>query len=201
MTRMKNHTNELKSLISRLERKPNESFLPLANTPERFMDFVYFLRRQPGCRAHKTAIAAKFGITERQVRFYASAGDEIFGLFDASEAGFVRLTKLGKEFAYSKKEELVFHLKSEMQKMPIIQQFINADISEDLSPVIQAIESNEKWEEAYSLSSVERRASTIRSWVEFVREDSFPVKESEMVLFVKQHQSILSHLFSMKQSA
>lgn len=200
MTHMKNQTNELNALIERLQRKPNEDFLPLANTPERFMDFVYFLRRKPGCRAHKSEIAKKFDITERQVRFYATAGDEVFGLIDASEPGFVSLTKLGKELAYSKKEELVFYIKTEMQKMPIVQQFISEDISEDLSPVIKAIEANEKWEQEYSLKSVERRASTIRSWVEYIREDSLPISQSQLVQFVKQNRSVLSHLFTVKQA-
>lgn len=200
MTHKKKQTSELNSLIERLQRKPNEDFLPLANTPERFVDFVYFLRRNPGCRAHKSTLATKFNITERQVRFYASAGDAVLGLFDASEPGFVSLSKLGKELAYTKKEELVFHIKSEMQKMPIVQQFINVDISEDLTAVIKAIESNEKWEKEYSLTSVERRASTIRSWVAYIREDSLPINESQLLQFVKQNRSILSHLFTVKQA-
>ena len=200
MTHMKNQTNELNKLISRLQRKPNEDFLPLANTPERFLEFVYFLRRKPGCRAHISIIADHFNITPRQVNFYSSAGEEVFGLFDRSERGFLGLSKFGKEMAYSKKEELIFHIKMEMQKMPIIQQFINADISEDLTSVIKAIESNEKWEQEYSLSSVERRASTIRSWVEYIREDSLPISESQLVQFVKQNRSILSHLFTVKQA-
>lgn len=197
--KMKTKTNELTTLIARLQRKPNEDFLPLANTPERFMEFLYFLRRKPGCRAHKSDMASYFNITERQVRFYATAGSEIFGLFDASERGFVSLTKLGKEMAYTKKEEVAFYLKTEMQKMPLIQEFINKDISEDLTSVIKAIESNEKWEQEYSLSSVERRASTIRSWVEYIREDSLPISESQLLHFVKQNRSVLSHLFTVRQ--
>lgn len=200
MTHMVNQSNELTNLISRLQRKPNEDFLPLANTPERFVDFLYFLRRKPACRAHKSQIAEQFNITERQVSFYSRAGEEILGLFDTSERGFIRLSKLGKEMAYTKKEEVVLHIKTEMQKLPIIQQFITKDISEDLTGIIQAIEANEKWEKEYSLSSVERRASTIRSWIEFIRKDSVPVSEMQLVQFVKQNRSVLSHLFSVKSA-
>lgn len=199
MTHTKMKKNELHTLIARLQRKPNEDFLPLANTPERFMDFMYFLRRQPGCRAHKSMIADNFNITGRQVRFYATAGSEVFGLFDASERGFVSLSKLGKEMAFTKKSEVEFYLKTEMQKLPLIQEFMNKDISEDLSPVIKAITENEKWEQEYSLSSVERRASTIRSWVEYIREDSLPISEMQLLQFVKQNRSVLSHLFTVKQ--
>lgn len=200
MTHTINPSTELATLISRLQRKPNEDFLPLANSPQRFMDFLYFLRRQPACTAHKSVLADKFGITGRQVQFYSRAGEEIFDLFDTSDRGYVKLSALGKEMAYTKKEDVQIYLKSEMQKLPLIQQFINADLSEDLTPVIEAIEANEKWEKEYSLSSVERRASTIKSWVEFVRDNSVPVSESQLVQFVKANRSILSHLFTVKQA-
>lgn len=200
MTHTINQSTELATLISRLQRKPNEDFLPLANSPQRFMDFLYFLRRQPACTAHKSVLADKFGITGRQVQFYSRAGEEIFDLFDTSDRGYVKLSALGKEMAYTKKEDVQIYLKSEMQKLPLIQQFINADLSEDLTPVIEAIEANEKWEKEYSLSSVERRASTIKSWVEFVRDNSVPVSESQLVQFVKANRSILSHLFTVKQA-
>lgn len=200
MTHMTNAQNQLTTLITRLQRKPNEDFLPLANSPQRFMDFLYFLRRQPACTAHKSLLADKFGITGRQVQFYSRAGEEIFGLFDTSDRGYVKLSPLGKDMAYTKKEEVEAFLKAEMQKLPIIQQFLNTDLSEDLSPVMEAIEANDKWVKEYSLSSVERRASTIKSWVEYIRDNSVPVSESQMVQFVKENRSILTHLFSVKQA-
>lgn len=200
MTRTITANNELKTLLSNIDRQPNQDFLPLANTPERFGEFLYFLRRQPGCRAHKETIANRFKITLRQAQFYSRAGDEIFGLFDTSEPGYVTLTALGKSMAYKKKEELNVYLKMQMQKMDIVRGFVNQDISADLSPVIQAIEEKAEWKEEYSQSSIERRASTIRSWVEFVREDSLPISETQLVQFVKEHGSILSHLFSMQKA-
>lgn len=197
---MTNTNKELNTLLINIEREPNQDFLPLANTPERFGEFLYFLRRQPGCRAHKRDIAERFDITYRQANFYSGAGDEIFGLFDTSVPGYVTLTRLGKSMAYKKKDELNVYLKMQMQKMNIVRGFVNQDISEDLTPVIKAIEEKEDWKETYSLSSIERRASTIRSWVEFVREDSLPISESQLVQFVKENASILNHLFSMRKA-
>lgn len=192
--------SDLETLLAQLQKEPNADFLPLANNPQRFIDFIYFLRRQSGATAHKEKIANHFDITERQVRFYASAGQEIFGIFHSPEPGYIALTALGKQLAYSRKDDVEQFIFAEMKKLPIIQAFLNKDVSIVKHQIIDAISENEKWAEEYSPVSIERRADTIRSWVDHIQRNGKPVSEREIVKFVKEHSSILSSLFSRKSA-
>lgn len=191
--------SDLEVLLAQLQKEPNAEFLPLANNPHRFIEFLYFLRRQTGNLAHKEKISNHFKITERQVRFYAKAGEELFGLFHSPEPGYVALTALGKQLSFSRKEEVEQFLFAEMKKLPIVKAFLNKDVSIVKPQIIEEIQKNEKWVKEYSLVSIERRADTIRSWVDHIQRNGKPVSEREILKFVKENSAMLSNLFAKKQ--
>lgn len=196
----KERNTELNMLLAQLRKEPNADFLPLANNPLRFIDFLYFLRRQSANIAHKEKIAKRFDITERQVRFYAKAGEELFGIFHSPQPGYVALTPLGKQLAFSRKEDVEQFIFAEMQKLPLVKAFLHKDVSHAKPEIIKLIMENEKWLEEYSLVSIERRADTIRAWVDVIQRKGKPISEREVLKFIKENTVILSNILS-KQPA
>lgn len=188
--------SNLDTLLKSLSKEANDSFLPLANNPERFIDFIYFLRLQPQNTARNEKLAKKFGITERQVRFYASAGEELFGLFYSPERGSLSLTALGKHLSFSRKEDVEQFIFTEMKKVPLVQAFLHKDVSGAKDKIIKEINKNDQWVEQYSPVSIARRADTIRSWVEHIQKSGKPISEREIIQFVKENAAMLSLLFS-----
>lgn len=192
----KDNHSDLETLLFHLQKKPNADFLPLANNPERFIDFIYFLRRKTDATALKEEMAEKFDITLRQVNFYVKAGKEIFGIFYSPRPNFIALTALGKQLADSRKAEVEQFIVAIMKKVPLVQSFLHKDVSIAKEQIISEIEENEAWVKSYSASSIERRADTIRSWVDHIQKLGKPLAERDIIRFVKENSDILSTVMS-----
>lgn len=188
---MRKENEEFLTMLQRFQFMPDETHLPLANTPERFIDILKSLATAEFGQKHVKELAKEFGITTRQISFYGETGSKTFGLFDRSEPGILKLTPLGIGLSVKEEYEQFSFLQQKLMKLRLFRPIRNHIDRVTLPDVIQMIEQQPLFRKHFSDSSIKRRASTLLSWAKWFEAIGVPLDDDELATYIRKNEALI----------
>lgn len=180
--------------IQRMQYCPDETHLPLANSPHRFLAILMKLSQLENGRASVIDLSEHFKITPRQIFFYSETGDRTFGLFDRSEKSYVKLTEIGHSVALLPLNKQIAYLQSKLLRSPSfreIQKNINRFKTTDM---VEVLKKNEEFRSRFSDSSLTRRAGTLLSWAKWFQENNLQADDNEISDYIRENKELIYSL-------
>lgn len=188
---MRKENEEFLTMLYRFQFMPDETHLPLANTPERFVELLKSLSTAEAGKKRVKELAEEFGITTRQINFYGETGSKTFGLFDRSEPGVLKLTPLAEGLAVKEEHEQYSYLQQKLMKLRLFRPIRNHIDRVTLQDVIQMIEHQPLFRKQFSDSSIKRRASTLLSWARWFEAIGVPLDEDELATYIRENEALI----------
>ena len=177
--------------IKRIQFIPEKEHLPLANSQERFLEILDYLKGCVEYREHISKLSAVFGITTRQIHFYAETGERSFGLFDRSQKGFVSLTEIGisvSELSYVKRLE---YLQSKLMMYPSFRDVKRRIDTITTKEVVEMLAKNDVFRMKFSDSSLKRRSGTLLSWAKWFNDNQVPLEHNEVSDYIRDNMDLI----------
>lgn len=107
-------------------------------------------------------LAKTLEITPRQIYYYVDAGKHLADLFEIHRS--VVYLKSNGTYFMNRQSLLEAYIMRNLLSYDLIQKFINIDKLTKLM-IVRELETNDDWKTRYSKTSLERRASSLLSWV------------------------------------
>lgn len=188
---MRKENEEFLTMLNRFQFMPDETHLPLANTPERFIELLTSLSKAETGKKSVKELAEEFGITTRQINFYGETGNKTFGLFDRSESGVLKLTPLAEGLAVKDEHEQYAYLQQKLMKLRLFRPIRHHIEHVTLQDVIEMIEHQPLFRKQFSDSSIKRRASTLLSWAKWFEAIGVPLDDDELATYIRKNEALI----------
>ncbi|AJD93315.1 hypothetical protein JMA_39970 (plasmid) [Jeotgalibacillus malaysiensis] len=177
--------------IKRMQFVPEKTHLPLANSPERFLDMLMYLAKKESKEERVDVLSDVFTITTRQINFYAETGDRTFGLFDRTRKGYVRLTEIGESVYYLPEHKRLAYLQHKLLMLPYFREIKQRITHITTNEVVNRLSKDPVFRENFSDSSLKRRAGTLLSWAKWFEKHQISMDDNELSDYIQENQDLI----------
>lgn len=177
--------------IKRMQFVPEKTHLPLANSPERFLDILMYLAKKESKEERVDVLSDVFTITTRQINFYAETGDRTFGLFDRTRKGYIRLTEIGESVYFLPEHKRLAYLHHKLLMLPYFREIKQRITHITTNEVVNRLSKDPVFRENFSDSSLNRRAGTLLSWAKWFEKHQISMDDNELSDYIQENQALI----------